>query len=43
MKPAAAWRRASLMYWSGVQRLAALALPLALLWGAVAWATGGAA
>jgi hypothetical protein len=36
-------RLASLMYWSGAQRLAALAIPLGLLWGAVAWAIGGAA
>lgn len=34
---------ASLIYWSGAQRLAALAIPLGLLWGAVAWAVGGAA
>ncbi|MCU0775730.1 MAG: hypothetical protein MUC74_14900 [Ideonella sp.] len=46
MKHPTARRRASqasLMYWSGAQRLAALAVPLGLLWGAVAWATGGSA
>jgi hypothetical protein len=43
MKRRTAGRSASLMYWSGVQRLLAIAVPVALLWGAVAWAVGGAA
>jgi hypothetical protein len=35
--------RVPALFCSAAQRLAALALPLGLLWAAVAWALGGAA
>jgi hypothetical protein len=43
MNRADAVRRPSLLHWSVAQRLAALAVPIGVLWAAVAWALGGGA